>query len=142
MKDVTRIGLTGEIAAEITDASATSMMSVVERRYELAVLEPLGLGAFGRLLPPLVESAAIAGQVHRAAAAATGLAAGTPVAGGLFDIDACLLAAGITDESAVGVAAGTWGSSISPRLPPRLRNSPARRAPRPPFVTRQAASQF
>lgn len=113
MKDVTRIALVGEIASEITDASATSMMSVVERRYEPAVLETLGLGECGRLLPPLVESTAIAGQVHRAAAAATGLAAGTPVAGGLFDIDACLLAAGITDDSAIGVAAGTWGNTLS-----------------------------
>lgn len=113
MKDVARIALVGEIAAEITDASATSMMSVVERRHEPAVLERLGLGECGRLMPPLVESAVIAGQVHRAAAAETGLAAGTPVAGGLFDIDACLLAAGITDASAVGVAAGTWGNTLA-----------------------------
>ncbi|MFM9195972.1 MAG: FGGY-family carbohydrate kinase [Planctomycetia bacterium] len=113
MKDVTRIALVGEIAAEITDASATSMMSVVERRYEPAVLESLGLGGCQRLLPPLVESTAIAGQVQRAAASATGLAAGTPVAGGLFDIDACLLAAGITDDAAIGVAAGTWGNTLS-----------------------------
>jgi L-xylulokinase len=113
MKDVMRIALVGEIAAEITDASATSMMSVVERRHEPAVLELLGLGECGRLMPPLVESTAIAGQVHRAAATETGLAAGTPVAGGLFDIDACLLAAGITDESAIGVAAGTWGNTLS-----------------------------
>lgn len=113
IKDVTRIALTGEIAAEITDASATSAISVVGRRHEPAVLEPLGLGEYGRLLPPLVESRALAGQVHRGAAAATGLAAGTPVAGGLFDIDACLLAAGITDDSAIGVAAGTWGNTLS-----------------------------
>jgi L-xylulokinase len=113
MKDVMRIALVGEIAAEITDASATSMMSVVERRHEPAVLELLGLGECGRLMPPLVESTAIAGQVHRAAATETGLAAGTPVAGGLFDIDACLLAAGITDESAIGVAAGTWGNTLA-----------------------------
>ena len=113
MKDVTRIALTGEIAAEITDASATSAMSVVARQYEPAVLESLGLGECARLLPPLLESTAIAGEVHGAAAAATGLAAGTPVAGGLFDIDACLLAAGITDESAIGVAAGTWGNTLA-----------------------------
>lgn len=113
IKDVTRIALVGEIAAEITDASATSAMSVVGRRHEPAVLETLGLGEFQRLMPPLVESTAIAGRVHAAAAAATGLAAGTPVAGGLFDIDACLLAAGITDESAIGVAAGTWGNTLS-----------------------------
>jgi L-xylulokinase len=113
MKDVMRIALTGEISAEITDASATSMMSVVERQHEPAVLEVLGIGDCGRLMPPLVESTAIAGQVHRTAATETGLAAGTPVAGGLFDIDACLLAAGITDESAIGVAAGTWGNTLA-----------------------------
>ena len=39
-------------------------------------------------LPRPIESHEVAGRVTREAAAATGLAAGTPVVGGMFDIDA------------------------------------------------------
>jgi L-xylulokinase len=43
------------------------------------------------------------------AAAACGLRAGTPVAGGMFDIDACAVAMDVTDERNLCVIAGTWG---------------------------------
>lgn len=42
-------------------------------------------------------------------AALTGLKAGTPVAGGMFDIDACAVAMDVTDEKNLCVIAGTWG---------------------------------
>jgi len=41
-------------------------------------------------------------------AAATGLLEGTPVAGGMFDIDACAIAMGLVDEQDIAVIAGTW----------------------------------
>jgi L-xylulokinase len=62
-----------------------------------------------RLLPPLVRSTEICGRVSAAAAAETGLAEGTPVAAGLFDIDACGLASGLIDERQLCMVAGTWG---------------------------------
>ena len=51
-----------------------------------------------------------------AAAAETGLAEGTPVAGGMFDIDACGLSSAITDESQLCMIFGTWGNNqyVSP----------------------------
>ena len=49
-------------------------------------MEAYGLGDCMDLLPPLIESADIAGHVTEEAAAQTGLAAGTPVVGGLFDV--------------------------------------------------------
>ena len=42
------------------------------------------------------------------AAALTGLRAGTPVAGGMFDIDACALSAAVTDDRHICMVAGTW----------------------------------
>ena len=59
-----------------------------------------GIGELAHLMPPVVESDQQAGTVTPRAAAETGLAAGTPVAGGVFDI--CLIGTGLRtgrDES-------------------------------------------
>jgi len=45
------------------------------------------------------------------AAKQTGLKEGTPVAGGMFDIDACGLASGIVNESQLCMVGGTWGNN-------------------------------
>ena len=45
----------------------------------------------------------------QAAAELTGLKPGTPVAGGLFDIDACALSSALLDEHQFGMTFGTWG---------------------------------
>jgi len=110
-KDYIRFRLTGRIAAELTDMSGTSLMNVGEADYDQDVLDAFGIGEMRGLLPPLVRSSEICGQVTDEAAAATGLAAGTPVAGGLFDIDACALSSAITDESQLCMVAGTWGNN-------------------------------
>ena len=59
----------------------------------------------------LKRSEDICGTVTAEAAAATGLAAGTPVAGGMFDIDACGLASGMVDETQLCMIVGTWGNN-------------------------------
>ena len=61
-----------------------------------------------RQASPLRGSAELCGKVTREAAAATGLREGTPVAGGLFDIDACALATGLTDPGLLCLIAGSW----------------------------------
>lgn len=63
-----------------------------------------------RLLPPLRMTHDICGRVTADAALQTGLAEGTPVAGGMFDIDACGLASGIVDAGQMSLVAGTWGN--------------------------------
>jgi L-xylulokinase len=110
-KDFIRFKLTGSVAMELTDMSATSLMNVVEERYDDAVLELFGIGEMRRLMPPLVRTADICGRVTPEAAALTGLKTGTPVAGGMFDIDACGLAAGCVDDSRLVMVAGTWGNN-------------------------------
>lgn len=108
-KDYIRLRLTGEIYSELTDASGTSLMNVAENQYDMQVLEAFGLADLRDLLPPVRRSDEICGVVTSRAAADTGLAEGTPVAGGLFDVDACALASGLVDESQMGMVAGTWG---------------------------------
>ena len=110
-KDYTRFRLTGEVRMELTDMSGTSLMNVVEERYDDEVLAIFDIPEMRRLLPPLARSAEVCGHVTAAAAAATGLRAGTPVAGGMFDIDACGLASGCVDERQFVMVAGTWGNN-------------------------------
>ena len=108
-KDFVRAQLTGEIYMERTDMSGTSLLDVGSGDYDDDVLAAWGLAELKHLLPPLRDSAEICGKVTTEAASATGLVEGTPVAGGLFDIDACGLASGMIDEQALCMVAGTWG---------------------------------
>lgn len=110
-KDFIRYKLTGEVKMELTDMSGTSLMNVITGQYDDEVLALFGIPEMKRLLPPLVKSADLCGKVTSAAAAATGLKAGTPVAGGMFDIDACGLASGCVDERQFVIVAGTWGNN-------------------------------
>ena len=108
-KDYVRCRLTGQAFAELTDMSGTSLLDVGTERYDSHVLEAFGLGPLREKLPPLRRSAEICGEITPAAADATGLAAGTPVAGGMFDINACALSSALTEESILGMTLGTWG---------------------------------
>ena len=110
-KDYIRFRLTGVVAMEETDMSATSLMHVPDGTYDDRLLARFGIPDAKRLLPPLVKSAEICGTVTPAAATATGLRAGTPMAGGMFDIDACGLASGCIDEQQLVMVAGTWGNN-------------------------------
>ncbi len=107
-KDYLRHRLTGEAWAELTDLSGSSLMNVRDVTQDRALLAEYGLEACADRLPPLRRSAEVCGQVTPAAAERTGLAPGTPVAGGLFDIDACAIASGITTPDALCIVVGTW----------------------------------
>ncbi len=110
-KDYLRFRLTGRIEAELTDFSGTGLLNVGTADYDDEVLEAFGIAEMRGLLPPLVRTADLCGEVTAGAAAETGLVAGTPVAGGMFDIDACALATGIIDETQLCMIAGTWGNN-------------------------------
>ena len=107
-KDYVRFRLTGEARAELTDYSGAHLINLRTRRYDDALLDCFGLRGIREALPPLCEALDIAGYVTEAAAAQCGLMAGTPVAGGMFDIDACAIAVNVTDERNVCMIAGTW----------------------------------
>ena len=110
-KDYIRFKLTGEVNAELTDFSGTSLMNLQSRSYDQELLADFGIGQMRDLLPPIVQTADICGHITIEAAEATGLKAGTPVAGGMFDIDACGLACGVVDESQLCMIVGTWGNN-------------------------------
>jgi xylulokinase len=115
-KDFVRARLTGVAAADHTDASGTGLYSPASGGWsdELAAV----YGVDRRLLPPLVESAEAAGEVTSAAARATGLPAGVPVAAGAADNAAAALGAGVVDAGDLLISVGTSGTLLAPLAAP------------------------
>jgi xylulokinase len=106
-KDYVRFRLTGELATDVSDASGTAMFDVVGRRWSFEMMDRLGLDR--SILPKAYESSDISGTISEQAAALTGLAAGTPVAGGGGDQASGAVGNGIVDAGAVSCTLGTSG---------------------------------
>jgi L-xylulokinase len=106
--DYIKYCLTGEITTDYTVMSGSSLFSCRDGGYSAEMLALLGIEDILPALPRLVYSHEIAGRVTPEAAAATGLAAGTPVVGGMFDVDAGPLACGTIEEGQLCIIAGTW----------------------------------
>lgn len=107
-KDFVVNRLTGERVSEMSDMSGAGLLDLAARRYDKALMEAYGLADCMDLLPRLIESADIAGRVTDAVAEETGLAAGTPVIGGLFDVVASALGSGVSRTGSASIIAGTW----------------------------------
>ena len=107
-KDYVRFRLTGEAKAEITDYSGANLMNLHTRNYDPDLLGLLGLEEIAEALPPLCRATEICGTVSEEAASRCGLLPGTPVIGGMFDINACAIAVGVTDPERICMIAGTW----------------------------------
>ena len=107
-KDYVRFRLTGEARAEITDCSGANLMNLHTRQYDRELLRLFGLEEIEAALPPLCLASEICGSVTEEAAVLCGLLPGTPVIGGMFDINACALAAGVTQPDRICMIAGTW----------------------------------
>jgi xylulokinase len=122
-KDYVRYRLTGEFFGEVSDASGTSLFDVGRRAWSDEMLEALDIPR--AWLPEVTESPVISARVSRAAAAATGLPAGTPVAGGGGDQAAGAVGTGIVSQGTVSATIGTSGvvfaASDSYRVEPQGR---------------------
>jgi xylulokinase len=106
-KDYIRFRLTGEYASDVSDASGTALFNVAERRWSDELADRLGIDK--RILPAVLESAEISGRVSATAAAATGLAEGTPVIAGAGDQAAGAIGNGIVNAGVVSCTIGTSG---------------------------------
>jgi xylulokinase len=106
-KDYIRFRLTGEYATDVSDASGTSLFDVVHRRWSFEMVDRLGL--YRAILPACYESSDITGRVTAEAAAVTGLAPGTPVAGGGGDQASSAVGNGIVEPGTVSCTLGTSG---------------------------------
>jgi L-xylulokinase len=105
-KDYIRLRLTGEIWQERTDMSGCSLINAAR-----ATTTP----TCSRFIAELRRIAALEAigpvRIRHADAAVAPVGGGTPVAGGMFDIDACGLASGMVDETQLCMIVGTWGNN-------------------------------
>jgi xylulokinase len=122
-KDFVRYRLTGELATEPSDASATLMYDPARLRWSWEMLDAVGLPR--TIVPAVGGSSEILGRVTTTASELTGIAEGTPVVGGGAD-NACG-AAGVGAVSP-GEAVSSWGTSgtvlaplSQPLVDPQLR---------------------
>lgn len=108
VKDYIRFRLTGLAFSERTDLSGSGLMDVRNDCVDPIMLQTLGIGEIADKIPPLCNSFDLCGTVTAQAARMTGLAEGTPVAGGMFDIDACAIAMDLTVPGRLCTITGTW----------------------------------
>ena len=106
-KDWLRFKLTGEVGTDETDASG-AFTDVSTGAYSDELIDAAGFTAWRRLLPPIRHSADVVGGVTADAAAATGLAVGTPVVCGAHDCDGAALGMGAIEPGQLSLIAGTF----------------------------------
>ncbi|MEM8728656.1 MAG: FGGY-family carbohydrate kinase [Pseudomonadota bacterium] len=120
-KDWIRYCLTGTLGTDLTEAS-TSFTDVTIQAYADDIPGIFGLDALGSALPEVAPPDACVGQVHEAAAAMTGLTAGTPVVAGVHDVTASALGVGGYAPGTVAIVAGTY--SINETISERPKTDP------------------
>ena len=106
-KDYVRYRLSGEYGMDKADGSGTVLMDLRQRAWSPAVLEALEIPP--DWLPPLFEGPEITGRLSAQAAAATGLAAGTPIVAGGGDQAAQAVGVGAVAQGVVALTLGTSG---------------------------------
>jgi L-xylulokinase len=107
-KDYIKFRLTGSYSTDYGDISASSLLDSPNGRYSRELLDLYDIAEVRDALPQPLQSHDLAGRVTPEAAAQTGLAAGTPVVGGLFDVDAAALGSGVISEGVICIVSGTW----------------------------------
>lgn len=115
--------LTGEIVVEPTNAGTSGLMSLTTRDWSDRLI---GLAGIDReLFPRAVEPGAVIGSVTPAAAAQTGLAAGTPVVAGGGDVQLGAIGLGVVRAGDAAVLGGTFWQQVinipSERVDPTMR---------------------
>ncbi|HML21027.1 MAG TPA: xylulokinase [Aggregatilinea sp.] len=122
-KDYLALRLTGEIVGEPSDASATWLFDIRQRKWspELAA----ACGVTTGILPPVSESASVIGRLRPDAAEQIGLRTGIPVIAGAADQAALLVGVGVAEPGRGSITLGTGGQvtviSSRPQVDPGLR---------------------
>jgi len=98
--------LTGRFSMDVSNGPLTLFFDSPNLRYSERLADRMGLDL--AKMPAVMACAEVVGEVTAAAAAATGLAAGTPVVAGMCDGTAAALEAGLTE---VGDAVEMTGQS-------------------------------
>lgn len=108
-KDIIKYFLTGKISTDYTDASAAGLLNYKTACYDQELMNVYGLGDYMDILPELTCSTEIIGNVSADFAKESGLSESTVVVGGMFDVNACMLGAGVNKPGQYCMIGGTWG---------------------------------
>ena len=108
VKDYIRYKLTGEAYGEYSDFSGGNLVNLTTKDYDPELLALFGLEMCLDKLPPLRYAADLCGHVTEEASRQTGIPAGTPCAAGMFDVNACGIASGLSSPEEMCMVAGTW----------------------------------
>ncbi|MDR2335853.1 MAG: carbohydrate kinase [Burkholderiaceae bacterium] len=100
--------LTGSLATDASDVSTAGLLSLASGRSSELAFDVVGLPGLRGALPELTPSGTQIGRLTPAAAALTGLPAGTPVAMGAIDLLASLHAVGGAAQGQAVAVLGTW----------------------------------
>jgi autoinducer 2 (AI-2) kinase len=114
--------LTGQHVTEPSCGSSSGMFTLAGRRWSESIPAMCGLPAAA--LPPVADPGTVVGEVTAAAAALTGLRAGTPVAAGGGDTQLGLLGAGAERDEYTVVAGTFWQNTVlldHPLVDPEIR---------------------
>jgi xylulokinase len=106
-KDYVRWFLTGGYAMDKADGAGTQLFDLAARDWSPVMLETLGIDP--AWMPPTHEGPEVTGVVSEAAAAATGLRAGTPVVAGGGDQAANAVGTGVVGPGTMALSLGTSG---------------------------------
>ncbi len=113
-KDYVRYRLTGKVFQEYGDASGNNVINLDSQKYDQRLFDFFGISEMFDKMPPLKSFSDRCGVITHQAAKETGLTEGTPVFGGMFDIDACSIATGVLKDDYFSVIAGTWSINVFP----------------------------
>ena len=108
VNDYIRYRLTGVISCNLNDLSGSALINLKTGKLDEKILKLAGIKEVYEKIAPIISSFDIGGKTSKEIQSLTGIKAGTPVTGGLFDINACALSLGMTDENILTIIAGTW----------------------------------
>ncbi|MFW6301255.1 MAG: xylulokinase [Bacillota bacterium] len=111
-KDYIRYRLTGKKAMDLSDAAGTLMLNVKKGEWHVELLEKLGINP--DILPPLLNSTEVAGEINSQSAELTGIPEGTTVVAGGADNACGAAGSGMVEEGQVMVSIGSSGVILAP----------------------------
>lgn len=120
-KDYLAYRLTNIITTDYSDISASGLMNNSTGVYDMDILSILEIPEVFTMLPEYIHGYDIRGGVSLQGARDTGLHQGTPVIGGMFDVDSCTYGCGTVWPGSECSIAGTW--NINARVSERMTYS-------------------
>ncbi len=122
-KDAMVARLTGVFATDRSDASCTNLNDIAGGDWSPELLETFGVPR--EKLPPICPSTTVVGEIHRGAAAETGLRVGTPVVIGGGDGSCAAAGAGAVEpgDAYTYIGSSSWimAAASAPTWDPEMR---------------------